>query len=88
MEKHIDELLEAGKREEAIRELEDYIKEHPDEKRLMQLAELLYAAGRMTEARNKFNAVLRLNSGNQKADNYVNMIDGILNYYNKDLLNP
>ncbi len=88
MEKHIDELLEAGKREEAIRELEDYIREYPDEKRLMQLAELLYAAGRMTEARNKFNAVLRLNAGNQKADNYVKMIDGILNYYNKDLLNP
>lgn len=88
MEKDIDGLLKAGKRAEAIFELEEYVKEHTDEKRLLQLAELLYAEGRMTDALNRFNAVLRLNGENLKANNYVKMIRDILNYYNKDLLNP
>lgn len=88
MEKKIDALLEAGKRGEAIRELEEYLQEHTDEQLLLQLAELLYAEGRMTDALNKFNAVVRLNAENLKARNYVKMIHDILNYYNKDLLNP
>lgn len=88
MEKRINELLEAGERGKAIRELEEYLKEHTDENLLLQLAELLYAEGRLTDALNKFNAVVRLNSGNSKANNYVKMISDILNYYNKDLLNP
>ena len=88
MGKNINELPEAGKRGEAIRELEEYVKEYADEKCLMQLAELLYEEGRMTDALNRFNAVVRLNAGNLKALNYVKMINDILNYYNKDLLNP
>ena len=88
MGKNINELPEAGKRGEAIRVLEEYVKEHADEKCLMQLAELLYAEGRMTDALNRFNAVVRLNAGNLKALNYVKMINDILNYNNKDLLNP
>ena len=88
MEKKIDALLEAGKRGEAIRKLEEYLQEHTDEQLLLQLAELLYAEGRMTDALNKFNAVVRLNAENLKARNYVKMIHDILNYYNKDLLNP
>lgn len=88
MEKKIDALLEAGKRGEAIRELEEYLQEHTDERLLLQLAELLYAEGRMTDALNKFNAVVRLNAENLKARNYVKMIHDILNYYNKDILNP
>lgn len=88
MVKDINELSGAGKRQEAIRQLEEFLKERPDEKLLMQLAELLYAEGRMTDALNRFNAVLRLNAGNMKAKNYVKMINDILDYYNKDLLNP
>lgn len=88
MEKRINELLEAGERGKAIRELEEYLKEHTDENLLLQLAELLYAEGRLTDALNKFNAVVRLNSGNLKANNYAKMISDILDYYNKDLLNP
>lgn len=88
MVKDINELSEAGKRQEAIRQLEEFLKERPDEKLLMQLAELLYAEGRMTDALNRFNAVLRLNAGNMKAKNYVKIINDILDYYNKDLLNP
>lgn len=88
MVKDINELSEAGKRQEAIRQLEEFLKERPDEKLLIQLAELLYAEGRMTDALNRFNAVLRLNAGNMKAKNYVKIIYDILDYYNKDLLNP
>lgn len=88
MVKDINELSEAGKRQEAIRQLEEFLKERPDEKLLIQLAELLYAEGRMTDALNRFNAVLRLNAGNMKAKNYVKIINDILDYYNKDLLNP
>lgn len=88
MEENLNELSDAGKRREAIRELEEYVKERPDEKSLMQLAESLYAEGRITDALNRFNAVLRLNAENLKARNYVRMIRNILDYYNKDLLNP
>lgn len=88
MEKNLNELSDAGKRREAIRELEEYVKERPDENSLMQLAESLYAEGRITDALNRFNTVLRLNAENLKARNYVQMIRNILDYYNKDLLNP
>lgn len=88
MEENLNELSDAGKRREAIRELEEYVKERPDENSLMQLAESLYAEGRITDALNRFNAVLRLNAENLKARNYVQMIRNILDYYNKDLLNP
>lgn len=88
MKERIKALAEAGKREEAIGILEEYLEVHTDEEMLLLLGELLYAAGRMTDALNKFNAVVRLNPANSKAQNYVAMISNILNYYNKDLLNP
>lgn len=89
MEEKIKELLQAGKREEAIAMLEEYLQSHPkDENGILQLGELLYASGKMTEALNKFNTVLRLNPDNRKAANYKTMINNILGYYCKDLLNP
>lgn len=89
MEENIKELLQTGRREEAIAMLEEYLQSHPkDENGILQLGELLYASGKMTEALNKFNAVLRLNSDNRKAANYKTMINSILGYYCKDLLNP
>ena len=82
-------MVEAGKRQEAILFLEGGIKENENnEEYLLYLGELIYAEGRMTEALNKFNAVLRLNPENHKATNYKTMINGILGYYCKDLLNP
>lgn len=48
---------------------------------LLLLGELIYAEGRMPEALNKFNAVLRIRPDNQKARNYVVMINNILGYY-------
>lgn len=88
MKEKINTLIEAGRREEAIRLLEDYLQTTADEELLLKLGELWYAQGNMTFALNKFNAVLRQNPRNKVAENYVTMILNILNYFNKDLLNP
>ena len=49
-------------RTEAVRLLEEWVGKHPaDEEEWLLLGELLYADGKMTEALNKFNTVLRLN---------------------------
>lgn len=88
-EQEIKALVDAGKRPEAIRLLEACLKEQPeDETILLMLGELIYAEGRMPEALNRFNAVLRLNPENLKARNYVTMINNILGYYCKDMFNP
>lgn len=89
MEKEIRALADAGKREEAIRKAEEYLQQNgEDESMLLLSGELLYAVGRMTDALNRFNAVVRLNPDNRKAKNYAAMIIGILDYFNTDLLNP
>lgn len=89
---HIDKLrqmAEEGKRTEAIRLLEQRVSERKEDgEALLLLGELIYAEGRMPEALNKFNAVLRLEPDNQKARNYVTMINNILGYYCKDMFNP
>lgn len=88
MVEKIKELQVEGKLEEAIEILEKYPEAAMDEDLLLIWGELLYAGGKMTEALNKFNAVLRIQPANRKAENYVTMIRNILDYYNKDLLNP
>lgn len=89
---HIDKLrqmAEEGKRTETIRLLEQRVSERKEDgEALLLLGELIYAEGRMPEALNKFNAVLRLEPDNQKARNYVTMINNILGYYCKDMFNP
>ena len=40
------------------------------------------------DALNKFNAVLKINPVNKKAAAYVTMINDVLDFYHKDLLNP
>lgn len=88
MKDKIEELLKNGQRVEAIACLEEYLNTETDEALLLQLGELLFAEGKKTEAMNKFNAVLRLNPENVKAQNYITMIRSILDYFCKDLLNP
>lgn len=88
-EQEIKALVDAGKRQEAIRMLESGLDVQGDqETTLLMLGELIYAEGRMAEALNRFNAVLRLNPENLKARNYVTMINNILGYYCKDMFNP
>ena len=89
MEEKIKALLDAGNRAEAIKMIEAYLQQEGEEEELLLwLGELIYAEGRMPEALNRFNAVLRLNPENQKARNYVTMIHNILGYYCKDMFNP
>lgn len=89
MEQEIRKMVEEGRRKEAIALLERHLAESgPEERVLEQVGELIYAEGELAGALNKFNAVLRLNPDNRKARNYVTMINNILGYYCKDLLNP
>ena len=81
MRKEIQEWIEKGNRTEAVRLLEEWVGKHPAD-------EEEYADGKMTEALNKFNTVLRLNPDHRKAANYVVMINNILGYYCKDMFNP
>lgn len=88
IEKEVNRLIESKEQEKAIQLLESCPDVVSNEALLLQLGELLYSDGKMTEALNKFNAVVRMNPENKKAINYVTMILNIINYYNKDLLNP
>ncbi|MCR9011635.1 hypothetical protein [Gabonibacter chumensis] len=84
------ELAKEKKTEEAVALLEEQVigeKEGPEEI-LMELGIIYNGKADFTRALNYFNAVLRLNPDNGKARTYVNMINGILDYYCKDLLNP
>lgn len=58
------------------------------EKIVMQLGEEYYKKGDSINALNCFNRILTHNPQNQKAKTYSDMIVNVLNYYNKDLLNP
>ena len=89
MEKEIKILLEAGQRQEAIKKIEAYLQQGGEiADLLLLLGELIYAEGRMPEALNNINAVSRIRPDDQKARNYVVMINNILGYYCKDLFNP
>ena len=81
MRKEIQEWIEKGNRTEAVRLLEEWVGKHPAD-------EEEWLLGKMTEALNKFNTVLRLNPDHRKAANYVVMINNILGYYCKDMFNP
>lgn len=89
MEEKIIELLGSGNRREALRLLEEWGQGHVyDEALFLLWGEVLYAEGRMPEALNKFNAILRQSPEHTKARNYVTMINNILGYYCKDMFNP
>lgn len=74
--------------DKTIEELEQSVARFENEETLLELGELYYAAGESIKALNIFNRVLRMNPQNRKARNYATMIMSVLNFYNKDLLNP
>lgn len=87
MDNRIEKLIKEGKLQEAISELEK--KALPrNETDLLELGELYYRTGKNTEALNLFNAVLRLNPENSKARTYISMINEVLDFFYKDMLNP
>ena len=88
MEENVNLLIIRGKIKEAIEVLEQGLLQQESEEKLLLLGELYYKEGRSVEALNKFNAVLKVNPDNTKAAAYVTMINDILNFYHKDLLNP
>ena len=55
---------------------------------LLELGVVYNAMGETTQAINHLNEVMRINPENTKAKAYLDMINGILDYYCKDLLNP
>jgi tetratricopeptide (TPR) repeat protein len=68
--------------------LERATSEQEREAMLLELGIVYNAVADFSQALNHFNAVLRMNPNHPCARAYVEMINGILNYYNKELLNP
>ena len=82
------QLFRDKKIEDAIALLKEQLEmKGDDEVCLMELGIIYNGIADFPQALNCFNAVLRLNPGHVKAQTYINMINGILNYYCKDLLN-
>ncbi|WP_065218538.1 MULTISPECIES: tetratricopeptide repeat protein [Butyricimonas] len=83
-------LAKNGQREEAAKMLSRMMEcgEGKREDVLLELGAVYYAKGDTTSALNCLNEVVRLNPANRKAKAYLEMINGILDYYCKDLLNP
>lgn len=86
MEKDFCLMMAQGEIKEAAEVLERDMPE--SEEGLLLLGELYYKEGKNTDALNKFNAVLKINPKNTKATAYVEMINAVLDFYHKDLLNP
>ena len=56
--------------------------------RQAEVLSLIHILGETMQAINHLNEVMRINPENIKAKAYLDMINGILDYYCKDLLNP
>ena len=78
------QLAKQGDREGAIAMLRQMLEQNEGERELV----VYNAMGETTQAINHLNEVMRINPENTKAKAYLDMINGILNYYCKDLLNP
>ena len=84
------QLAKQGDREGAIALLRQMLEQNEGERELvlLELGVVYNAMGETTQAINLLNEVMRINPENAKAKAYLEMINGILNYYCKDLLNP
>lgn len=56
--------------------------------KMNELGALYYAENRVQEALNIFYKVLREDPANVSANGYVQLIRGVLDFVNKDLMNP
>ena len=84
------QLAKQGDREGAIAMLRQMLEQNEGERELvlLELGVVYNARGETTQAINHLNEVMRINPENIKAKAYLDMINGILDYYCKDLLNP
>ena len=86
----VKQLAKQGDREGAIAMLRQMLEQNEGEGELvlLELGVVYNAMGETTQAINHLNEVMRINPENIKAKAYLDMINGILDYYCKDLLNP
>ena len=84
------QLAKQGNREGAITMLRQMLEQNEGERELvlLELGVVYNAMGETMQAINHLNEVMRINPENIKAKAYLDMINGILDYYCKDLLNP
>ena len=84
------QLAKQGNREGAITMLRQMLEQNEGERELvlLELGVVYNAMGETTQAINHLNEVMRINPENIKAKAYLDMINGILDYYCKDLSNP
>ena len=84
------QLAKQGNREGAITMLRQMLEQNEGERELvlLELGVVYNTMGETTQAINHLNEVMRINPENIKAKAYLDMINGILDYYCKDLLNP
>ena len=84
------QLAKQGDREGAIAMLRQMLEQNEGERELvlLELGVVYNAMGETMQAINHLNEVMRINPENIKAKAYLDMINGILDYYCKDLLNP
>ena len=84
------QLAKQGDREGAIAMLRQMLEQNEGERELvlLELGVVYNAMGETMHAINHLNEVMRINPENIKAKAYLDMINGILDYYCKDLLNP
>lgn len=86
----VKQLAKDGQRDEAVAILLQMLESGAEEREavLLELGAVYYAKGDTVQALNYLNEVMRINPGNTKAKAYLEMINAILDYYCKDLLNP
>ena len=86
----VKQLAKDGQRDDAVAILLQMLESGAEEREavLLELGAVYYAKGDTVQALNYLNEVMRINPGNTKAKAYLEMINGILDYYCKDLLNP
>ena len=84
------QLAKQGNREGAITMLRQMLEQNEGERELvlLELGVVYNTMGETTQAINHLNEVIRINPENTKAKAYLDMSNGILDYYCKDLLNP
>ena len=84
------QLAKQGDREGAIAMLRQMLEQNEGERELvlLELGVVYNTMGETMQAINHLNEVMRINPENIKAKAYLDMINGILDYYCKDLLNP
>ncbi|MDR2130703.1 MAG: hypothetical protein LBP56_05995 [Odoribacteraceae bacterium] len=85
-------LVKEGRVTEAVallqRDLEQATGEEERAEIWFELGVIYNGVADFPRALNCFNAVLRVNRDHLQARAYVEMINGILNYYSRELLNP